>query len=250
MNRIPEMERDFDRAVVMDACGLSGLAMCELAETVCGPGRSIHVTGVAGLEVCLERLQGLRVLIIARLHRSEAPLSRSLALLSRLRARRAGDGNRVLVCTDLTDPLLLRIIQSAGPSVMALRRESIPVLRQAILMARGAWPDTVLSPAVTQGMERARDIRFRPRELTWLVTQADGLGLQASALAMGVSYKTVATYRRNVARQLSQAGGGAFMLWLARMRASAGSACGALVAKHETVPRPDGRGDTESNINT
>ncbi|APG19795.1 hypothetical protein A3780_20340 [Kosakonia radicincitans] len=215
-------DRYFDRVVVMDRCFLSGQALCELAGEACGCGPGQYVNTLQALHGVLEAGAGHRMLIITELLSDREPLSAGLALLDALQTPLGRGHCRVMVCTDLTDPLLLKVMLNRRPSVITLRRESLSVLRQAVRMTGESWPGTVLSPAVTEGLALVRDLKLAPRELEWLVTQMDGMGLKASARAMNVSYKTVATWRRNISLQVGYPETGAFTWRLAQMQHDAG----------------------------
>lgn len=219
----------FDRAFIMDSLSLSGRALCELTDRVAGRPCSQHVTTLDQLMKAVLRHTGERLFIITELMSERERLADCLKLLAALRPRQAADRCRVMVCTDLSDPLVLRAVSNLQPAAIALRRESLEILTQSMRMAWISWPNTVLSPAVTDGFMLARDIHLTPRELEWLVTQADGMDLRGSAKAMRVSYKTVSTWRRNISRRLSTATGDSkpFTLRLAELQKSTGILFGA-----------------------
>lgn len=200
----------FDRAVVMNACHFSGLALCGLADGVCGPGNSVHVTCVTGLEAALQSLAGYRVLIITDITSVRDTLFRGLDFLVAIRPLCGYQGHRVVVCTDITDPLLLRVIHAAGPSVMVHSGESLTVMRQALRMAREDWSGTLLSPAMTEGMEMTRGLALPPREAGWFISQVEVLNLMATVRLTGVSYRALTRWRSRVARRLHRGNGTSF----------------------------------------
>lgn len=212
----------FDRVLVMDRSPLIGLALCDLANGVACRQCSEYVADLATLHTAMSGAGRERLLLITELMTDREPLSTGLAMLDELQARLGSGHCRVMVCTDLTDPLLLKVMLNRRPSLITLRRESLSVLRQAMRMAGESWPGTVLSPAVTEGLALVRDLKLAPRELEWLVTQMDGMGLKASARAMNVSYKTVATWRRNISLQVGYQETRAFTWRLAQMQNTTG----------------------------
>lgn len=210
----------FDRVLVMDRSALSGLGLCALADGVAGRTCSEHLTTLTALYHASLCYGGERLLIITELISNTEPLREGLALLRELAPRVRSGQCCIMVCTDLADPLLLRIIANEMPSVVVLRCESLSVLRDAIRLAGGAWSEMLLSPAVTDGLALVRRYRLTQRELEWLVTQADGLDLRASAKVMRVSYKTVSVWRRNIAQSIGSTGKVAINLRLAKIRRS------------------------------
>ena len=222
-----EGARYFDRALVMDSLMLTGPVLCDLVDEVAGHSCSEHLTSLLALHARLaSRVQSdpdERLLIITELTDGQGRLQDGMALLADLQDLRLQGRCRVVVCTGQTDPLLLKAVVNRRPSVVVLRREPLDALRMSVQMAGVAWPDTVLSPAVTEGMMLTRDVTLSPRELEFLVTQADGLGLKASAKVMNISYKTVATYRHNLTRRLERGRKGAFSWRMAQIQKAGGS---------------------------
>lgn len=207
----------FDRVLVMDRFPLTGMALCGLTDDVAGRYCSQYVTTLSAVKEVLQARAGEYLLLITELMSHHETMREGMALLNSLQPLLEDGLCRVMVCTDLTDPLLLRAVVKARPSVLALRREPVAVLRQAIRLASAAWPDMVLSPAATDGLALVRDVYLTPRELEWLVTQVDTPGLQASAQVMNVSYKTVASWRRSIALRLGKSGAGSFTWYQAQM---------------------------------
>ena len=193
-----------NRVLVMDRMPLTGAVLCELAGSLAAQDGPQHVPDMTALRAALSVRPDVRTLVITELVSDRDTLTDGLVLLEWLALLRQAGRCRVMVCTDITDPLLLRAVTQKVPSVVALRHEPLSVLREAIRLSDVAWPGTMLSPAATLVVEKARDVRLTPRELDWLVTQADGMNLRASAAAMGVSYKTAAGYRRRVAARVGQ----------------------------------------------
>lgn len=210
----------FDRVLVMDRYPLSGLGLCALADGVAGRCCSEYVSTLTALYQAYQRYPEERLLLITELISDTEPLRQGLALLQALGPRIRSGQCRVVVCTDLHDPLLLKAIVNIMPSVVVLRSEPLSVLRDAIRLAASSWPGMRLSPVVTDGLALTRDYNLTPREMEWLVTQADGLDLRTSARVMNVSYKTVSAWRRNIARRTGSQGKGAFNLRLAWIRRS------------------------------
>ncbi|ENW8698164.1 TPA: response regulator transcription factor [Escherichia coli] len=210
----------FDRVLVMDRYPLTGLGLCALADGVVGRACSEHVTTLRALYHACQRYEGERLLLITELISNTESLREGLELLRELGPQIRAGLYRVVVCTDLADPLLLKVIANEMPTVVVLRSEALSVLQDAIRLAGTLWPEMLLSPAVAQGLALARGHKLTPRELEWLVTQADGLDLKASAKAMKVSYKTVSVWRRNIALTIGSAGKGAFNQRLAKVRRS------------------------------
>ncbi|EBP9815853.1 response regulator transcription factor [Salmonella enterica] len=210
----------FDRVLVMDRYPLTGLGLCALADGVAGRVCSEHFTTLNGLYRACLRYEGERLLLITELISDVESLRAGLALLRELGPRLRSGRCRVVVCTDLADPLLLKVIANEMPTVVVLRNEALSVLQDAIRLAGTPWPEMLLSPAVTEGLALTRDHRLTQRELEWLATQADGLDLKASAKAMKVSYKTVSAWRRNIAQTTGSVGKVAINRRLARIRRS------------------------------
>lgn len=202
----------------MDRYPLTGLGLCALADGVAGRVCSEHITTLSALYQACLNYEGERLLLITELISDMEPLRTGIALLRELGPRIRSGRYRVVVCTDLADPLLLKVIANEMPSVVVLRRESLSVLQDAIRLAGTPWPEMLLSPAVTEGLALARSHKLTPRELEWLVTQADGLDLKASAKLMNVNYKTVSSWRRNIAQTTGSGGKVAINRRLARIR--------------------------------
>ncbi len=195
----------FDRVLVMDSLALTGTVLCDLADEAAGRPCSELLSSLGAL---YERLAALRasqpdawVLIITELRDQQSSLQEGIAMLDALQGLCQGGRCRVMVCTAQTDPLLLKAVVNRSPAVVALRQESLGVLRRALRMAGVAWPDTVMSPAVTEGLMLTREVDLTPQELECLVTQANGLGLKTSAKVMNISYRTVAAYRQNLSKR-------------------------------------------------
>lgn len=210
----------FDHVLVMDRFPLSGLGLCALADGVAGRVCSEHVTTLRALHHACRRHAGERLLLITELISDTESLSRGLDLLRELAPQVRSGQYRVVVCTDLADPLLLKVTVNMMPSVVVLRREALSVLRDALRQVCMPGAGILLSPAVTDGLALAGSFTLTPREMGWLVTQADGLNLKESARAMNVSYKTVSAWRRNIARKTGSYGKGAFNQRLAWVRRS------------------------------
>src|SRR5690606_33520109 len=87
------------------------------------------------------------------------------------------------------------------PAAIVLRKESIDIIRQAILMADVAAMGTILSPAVTEGLELARDVCLTRDELEDFVLHNTCIGYRESARLMGVGYKKLQTWRLNIAHK-------------------------------------------------
>lgn len=210
----------FDRVMVMDRYPLTGLGLCALADDIAGRGCSEHVTTLAELHRACRSYPDERLLFITELISNTEPLSMGLAFLRFLAPRMRSGQYRVVVCTDLADPLLLKVIANEMPSVVVLRSEALSVLRDAIRLTVSSWPEMLLSPAVTDAMRLVQHHKLTPREQEWLITQADGMSLKASAKAMKVSYKTVSAWRRNIAQNTGYAGKVAINRRLAQIRRS------------------------------
>lgn len=198
----------FDRVLVMDRFPLSGLGLCALTDGVAGRGCSEHVTTLRELHQACQRYEGERLLLITELISDTESLSRGLSWLDELVPRVRSGQYRVVVCTDLADPLLLKVIVNMMPSVVVLRSEALFVLQGAIRQGGAPGTGVLLSPAVTEELALAGSYKLTRWELGWLITQADGLDLKASARAMNVSYKTVSAWRRNIARKTGSHGKG------------------------------------------
>ncbi|EBW2650667.1 DNA-binding response regulator [Salmonella enterica subsp. enterica serovar Newport] len=210
----------FDRVLVMDRFPLTGLGLCALVDEVADRACSEHLSTLTALRQACRRYEGERLLLITELISDTEPLSEGIALLKEMAPRVLSGQCGVMVFTDLHDPLLLKVIVSEMPSVVVLRSESLSVLREAIGHAGNAGPEILLSPAVSEGLALAQNHKLTPRELEWLVTQADGMGLKASAKAMKVSYKTVSAWRYNISRHTGSWGKGAMNRRLAQIRRS------------------------------
>lgn len=227
---MPEPLLAFDRTLVMDSLALTGMVLCDLADEAAGRPCSELLPSLSAL---YERLVALRasqpearVLIITELLDQQSSLQEGIAMLDALQGLCQGGRCRVMVCTAQTDPLLLKAVVNRSPSVVVLRQESLGVLRQALRMAGGAWPDTVMSPAVTEGLMLTREVNLTPHELECLVTQADGLGLKTSAKVMNISYRTVAAYRQNLSKRSDQGRQMTFSWCIAQMQKPGGPCCG------------------------
>ncbi|HGF4744269.1 TPA: LuxR C-terminal-related transcriptional regulator [Escherichia coli] len=210
----------FDRVLVMDRYPLTGLGLCALADGIAGRDCSELFTTLSGLYRACLRYEGERLLLITELISEVEPLRAGLTLLRELGSRLRSGQCRVVVCTGLADPLLLKVITNEMPSVVVLRNEALSILRDAIHLAGTPKPEMLLSPAVMEGLALIKDHRLTQRELEWLATQADGLELRASAKAMNVSYKTVSAWRRNIAQTTGSVGKVAINRRLARLRRS------------------------------
>lgn len=210
----------FDRVLVMDRYPLTGLGLCALADGVAGRACSEHVSTLRALHQACRRYAGERLLLVTELVSNTESLRMGLTLLKSLEPRVRSGQYRVVVCTDLADPLLLKVIVNAMPSVVVLRSEALSVLRDAIRLTVSPWPEMQLSPAVTAALAGVQRYKLTQREMEWLVTQADGLDLKESAKAMNVSYKTATVWRRNIAKNTDSAGKGAINRRLAKIRRS------------------------------
>lgn len=193
----------FDRVLVMDRAPLTGLALCDLADSVAGRPCSEYIADLPALQAAVSAAGTERLLVITELMGAGSTVRDGMALLKALQPLQQTDQCRVMVCTDLSDPLLLRAILRAHPSVLTLRREALAVLREAIRMADVDWPCTVLSPEVSGGLARVHGVKLTPREMEMLLTQVDHPDLRASARVMNVSHKTVSAWRLNIMRQIT-----------------------------------------------
>ncbi|MEJ3966555.1 hypothetical protein [Citrobacter braakii] len=210
----------FDRVLVMDRFPLTGLGLCALVDEVADRACSEHISTLTALRQSCQRYEGKRLLLITELISNTEPLSDGIALLREMAPRVLSGQCCVIVCTDLHDPLLLKVIVSEMPSAVVLRSESLSVLRNAISKAVNAGPEILLSPAVSDGLALVQNQKLAPRELEWLVTQADGMDLKASAKAMNVSYKTASVWQYKISRHTSSWGKGAMKRRLAQIRLS------------------------------
>ncbi|MHC0025526.1 hypothetical protein [Enterobacter vonholyi] len=188
------------RVMVMDACSLTGVALCDLAAGGMSgpPGR--YLSTLSDLAAAVAQSPWKHTLVITELFSASEGVSAGLTLLARLVKHRPA-GLRVVVCTAVTDPMLLRLVLALQPSAIVLRRERLSVLSAAIGDSSSSLL-TRLSPGVTAQLTRSREAYFTPREKEWLLTQVDGLGLQASAARPQIKYKTAAGLRYRVMQRL------------------------------------------------
>ncbi|UDJ82088.1 hypothetical protein [Kosakonia oryzae] len=219
---MPDLNNDvvflFDRVLVMDRAHLTGLALCNLADSVAHRPCSEYVADLSALQAAVSCAGQERLLLITELMSAGSTVRDGVTLLQALQPLQQTGQCRVMVCTDLADPLLLRAILSAHPSVLALRREALVVLQEAIRMADVDWPGTVLSPAVTEELARVQEVKLAPREMEMLVTQVDHPDLRALAQVMNVSHKTVSAWRLNVMRQMTVSRKSSFRWRLAQLQ--------------------------------
>lgn len=187
--------------LVMDRCRLTGPALCDLAAEAVWSSGHRHVTTLSDLSRALSAAPARQTLVVTELFSDSEPLSVGLSRLADLLHWRA-PGVRVMVCTDITEPLLLRLVLRLFPSVLALRGEPLSTLQAVMRDCVMPQSRTRVSPAVTALLARSPAVRLTPRETEWLLTQADGLSLQASADRMQVSYKTATAMRYSVMHRL------------------------------------------------
>ncbi|WP_236874201.1 hypothetical protein [Citrobacter portucalensis] len=204
----------FDRVVVMDPVALTGEAFCALADgagIAATPGEYVRDRGA--LQDALVRYDGQRVLVITELTSHRDSLVSGLAMLSGLRT---GGYLRVMVCTGLDDPLMLKMVIDREPAVICLRREPLEELCRLMWKAGEDSRRVRCSPGVRGLMQEWHTIRATPRELEWLVTQVDGMNLNESARAMAVCDKTAYTWRYRLIRRMG--GKREFMRYLVRIQ--------------------------------
>lgn len=195
----------FSRVLVMDSVYVSAVALCSLADDVAGFPCSYRVMTLSALRTHLNfsLAAGERVLVITELMSSSEPLSEGFRFLDTVNTERLDDQYQVMVCTDLSEPLLLSAVVDRAPDMVVHRRESLDVIVQSMSLACAGQSGTTLSPLISDRMEKAKGIRLTQRELEWLITQKDRPGVADSARRMQISYKTAATYRQRISQRLN-----------------------------------------------
>lgn len=207
----------FDRVIVMDPVALTGHALCLMADRAgiaTHPG--VYVRDGETLRGALALHGGEQLLVITELMSQQDTLAGGLNRLSLLGRMQSAGRLRVMVCTGLDDPLLLKMVTDRRPATVCLRRESLAVLRRSMRDAQCIRKTVSLSPAVHRHMQSEPFMCAAPRELEWLVTQVDGMSLHESAMAMFVCDKTAYTWRYRFIRRYG--GKHAFIRYLAGLQ--------------------------------
>lgn len=172
----------FSTVLVLDALPLTAVAFCALASDVAGRPAGEAFASPGALLSRLAGLGGSQVLII--IHAPSAP--EDIRILAELFMQvRAHPGCRVMLCADVTSPQWLMPLLCLRPEVLVLRQEPLSVLRRGLLLSGVAWPDTVLSPAVTDGLALIRG-------LSGSVT--------IPSLSVHASHRDVAAWRRRASQ--------------------------------------------------
>lgn len=217
-----------DKILIMDPLELTGAVLCQMADSAAGRHCSRHIYTLASLRRNIAQHQGKRLLVIMELFTTTERLSEGFRLLSELRTYGEDGKLRVMVLTGLSEPLLLKAVTGSAPFILLLRQEPVPVLKQMLRRAfDSAVPgEPVLSPGVVSALSGTARKRLPARELEWLLARTDGYTMGEAARLMNISYKTVWTYRRNLARRLDIRSVAVFRRRLAEMQQSAGWYCG------------------------
>lgn len=204
----------FDHVLVVDRLALTGMALSGLAGQVFRHARCEHVTTYADMDRYLVRYTGKRMLIIMELFTEVDSMSSGLARLNRLGMLAPLRHCQVMVCTDLISPQLLRLVTEHRPAALALRTDPLAALQVCMLKANARSHAPVLSPRVQAAMQPFRTTKFTARELQWLISQIEGMGLEKSARMMGIKYSTSVGYGMRVAEHLGLSGRRAFIQWI------------------------------------
>jgi DNA-binding CsgD family transcriptional regulator len=226
---MPEPLLAFDRTLVMDSLALTGMVLCDLADEAAGRPCSELLPSLSAL---YERLVALRasqpearVLIITELLDQQSSLQEGIAMLDALQGLCQG-----ALSGDGVHGADRPASAEGGREPQSVSRGSAPGIAGRTTAGsadgRGAWPDTVMSPAVTEGLMLTREVNLTPHELECLVTQADGLGLKTSAKVMNISYRTVAAYRQNLSKRSDQGRQMTFSWRIAQMQKPGDPAAG------------------------
>lgn len=189
------------QVIVVDPCALTGLALCVLASQVLPGVDCLYLPRLSDLHGTVRDHAYHRTLVVTELFSATEGLSDGLATLARLVAYRQA-GLKVKVFTAVTDPLLLRLVLALRPTAVMLRSESLRQVRVILSSPGMVFPRTRISPGVKAQLGRAAPERLTRRQAEWWLTQADGLGLQASADRLRVTYKTAASLRHHVIQRL------------------------------------------------
>lgn len=212
------MAKPFDRVIVMDPCALGGPALCDLADTAgIADNPGILVTSIPALHRALLCCRDERVLVITEFKGHGDTMAEGLMMLKSLRRMQMSGRLRVMVCTDLDDPVMLRVIAGCCPSVLSLRRDALAMLTHAMRMA-GGGAVIYFTPGVRRRLNDGRGVCLTPRQLEWLLTQLDGMNTHASSQAMGVCNKTVYSWRGTLTRKMG--GQRAWLRFLCRVQQS------------------------------
>lgn len=210
------MINPFDRIIVMDPCTLSGPALCDLADSASiADTPAILVASIPALHRVLLCSCNERVLVITGFKGLGDTMAEGLTMLRSLRRMQASGWLRVMVCTDLDDPLMLRVMAECCPAVLSLRRDALTILTHAMRMA-GGGAAIYFTPGVHRRLSEGRGVRLTPRQLEWMLTQLDGMNTQASSEVMGVCLKTTYSWRGTLTRKLG--GRRAWMRFICRMQ--------------------------------
>lgn len=192
-----------DYVLVMNNCHLTGEALCLLSKTILKKSKHLHILHLSDIHSVLNRLIGNRVLVITELFSDKEVFTQGIEVILKLAGMRAY-GINVMVCTNITDPILLRFIFDRHPSALTLLRDPVKDLKVAISSCGITPHQTVLTPNIRELLNSTYNLKFSPRETEWLLTQADGFDLRTSALRMNINYKTAATMRSKIMHRLGE----------------------------------------------
>lgn len=221
------MFKPFNRVIVMDPCALSGPALCDLADSAgIADTPGVLVTCIPALQRALLCFCNERVLVITGFKGLGDTMAEGLSMLKSLRRMQSAGWLRVMLCTDLDDPVMLRIMAECCPAVLSLRRDSLAILSHAMRMAAGGAV-IYFTPVVRRRLSDGRGVRLTPRQLEWLLTQLDGMNTQVSSEVMGVCLKTTYAWRGALTRKLG--GQRAWQHFICRMQQA--------VAHHRARPQ-------------
>lgn len=211
----------FDYIFIVDRFLLTGRALKELSAHRFPGAVCEHVTTFARLRRRIHDNNGYKILIIMELMTDAEPLSEGILLLEELINF---SQCRVMVCTDLTDSLLLRLIIKYHPAALTLRSDPVSVLQACMLQSYGAGtvPFFMSSAARSCIENETTTEELTPREIQWLIASIDGLDLKSAAVVLGVEYKTIATLSQRALKKMGLYRGTYFLRWLAMIERNTG----------------------------
>ncbi|MFX2612015.1 hypothetical protein [Enterobacter mori] len=205
----------FEHILVVDRFSLTGTALTSLAKRLFPRAECEHVSSFSQLLFAAARCRDKRLLVVMEVVTDIDVLSRGLFVPSALRRAKGEPVCRIMICTDLTDPLLLRMVSGTNPAVLSLRTETLAVLASCMLRADMGGDVTYESPGVRKILAQSQPVKLTKRERQWLITRIDGIPQEDAARAMGVGYKTASSFSHSVAVRMGFRHRIGFIRWLA-----------------------------------
>jgi len=215
----------YEMVLILDRLTLTGKTIVDEVNRLAGRHCSLHALNIATIREVLFSpiMRRKKILVIAELATDFDSLHDGFTFLDELTCLGEIIGrHHCMVYTALREPLLLQAILDKQPEAIVRRDESMLVFRKYLQSMCIKSTHTLMSPAVSEALQKNTVRKLSPRELLWVLMQLNDSSLSGVARQLDRSEKTVSTHRRTVAKMLGLQNSLEIKRWLGKIQESLG----------------------------